>query len=86
MTPQRMCAVCRERREKSELLRIIKDRDGVIRIDESGKSEGRGAYICKSGDCLKKAEKRRALERSFGCRIDNDIYNRLSEISDDNKD
>ena len=86
MTPQRMCAVCRERREKSELLRITKSRDGSIRLDESGKGEGRGAYICKSGDCLKKAEKRRALERSFGCRIDNDIYNRLSEISDDNKD
>lgn len=86
MIPQRMCAVCRERREKSELLRITKTRDGAVGIDESGKGEGRGAYICKSGDCLKNAEKRRALERSFGCRIDSDIYNRLSEISDDNKD
>lgn len=84
MVLQRMCTVCRERREKKELLRITKSNDGIISIDNDGKMPGRGAYICRNGECLKNAEKRRVLERSFGCKVDGDIYKKLSELSDTN--
>lgn len=60
-----MCAVCRQKRAKSELLRIAKNADGRINTDHDGKLPGRGMYICRGGDCIKIAEKRRAVERSF---------------------
>ena len=63
-TPLRMCVVCREMKEKSQLLRIAKSGD-KISVDVSGKLPGRGAYICKSGDCSKKFEKQRSFERAF---------------------
>ncbi len=86
MVLQRMCAVCRERKEKGELLRIVRGADGSISIDKSGKMPGRGAYICKKYECMQNAGKRRVLERSFSCRIDGDIYKELTELSDDYKD
>lgn len=82
MIPHRMCVVCRERREKSELVRVTKNKQGNISLDKSGKAEGRGAYICKSGECIKNAEKRRAFERSFGGRVDKEFYLSLTEICD----
>lgn len=88
MTPNRMCAVCRERREKRELVRIVKSGDGKVQIDIHGKLSGRGAYICRDGECIQNAARRRALERSFNCSIDADIYKELFQIgtNNDNKD
>ncbi len=88
MIPNRMCAVCRERREKTELVRIVKSCDGKVQIDFHGKLSGRGAYICREGECIQNAARRRALERSFNCSIDANIYKELSEIgiNNDNKD
>ena len=63
-TPLRMCVVCRKMKEKSLLLRIAKSGD-KISVDVSGKLPGRGAYICKSGDCSDKFEKQRSFERAF---------------------
>ena len=60
----RMCVVCRKMKSKEELLRITKY-DGDFRVDVSGKLPGRGAYICKDGDCSEKFEKQRAFERAF---------------------
>lgn len=60
----RMCVVCRKMKPKEQLLRVSKY-DGVFRIDISGKLPGRGAYICKDGDCNEKFEKQRAFERAF---------------------
>ena len=85
MILQRMCAVCRERRDKSELLRIVRGSDGKISIDKSGKMSGRGAYICKNCECMQNAGKRRVFERSFSCKVDGDIYKELAELSDDYK-
>lgn len=65
MTVERMCAVCRKRQPKRELLRIAKSADGVLKIDESGKLPGRGMYICRNSACLKNAEKRRVIERNL---------------------
>ena len=62
--PLRMCVVCRQMQEKASLLRIVK-KDGVFSVDVSGKLPGRGAYICKSGECCEKFEKQRSFERAF---------------------
>ncbi|MBQ9757409.1 MAG: YlxR family protein [Clostridia bacterium] len=79
MKVTRMCAACREVKEKQQLLRIVKNKDGVV-TDLSGKAPGRGAYICKNGECLKKAKKSRALERSLSCSIDAELYEKLEEL------
>ena len=63
-TPFRMCVVCREMKEKSELLRVAK-KDGEFSLDISGKLPGRGAYICREGNCCEKFEKQRSFERAF---------------------
>ena len=63
-TPLRMCVVCRKMKTKPELLRVAK-KDGVFLVDASGKLPGRGAYICKNGDCCEKFEKQRSFERAF---------------------
>ncbi|MBE7055755.1 MAG: YlxR family protein [Ruminococcaceae bacterium] len=62
--PLRMCVVCRQMKAKSELLRIVK-KDGEFSMDISGKLPGRGAYICRSGDCCQFFEKQRSFERAF---------------------
>ncbi len=63
-TPLRMCVVCRRMKTKAELLRIAK-KDGEFSVDTSGSLPGRGAYICRSGDCGEKFEKQRSFERAF---------------------
>ncbi len=77
--PLRMCAVCRQSKEKKELLRIVKNKDGEIFIDPTGKANGRGAYICKDGSCIKEAEQKRALERSFKVALDKEFYSLLKD-------
>ncbi|MBQ7109403.1 MAG: YlxR family protein [Clostridia bacterium] len=79
MLPQRMCAVCRERKEKSQLIRITKTQDGEVLIDKTGKLQGRGMYICKDGDCIEKAERRHVIERAFSGKVDKEIYDSLAK-------
>ena len=62
-----MCVVTREKHEKRDLLRIVKNKDGEIFVDESGKANGRGAYITKSMDVVDEARKKKILERVFEC-------------------
>ena len=80
MTVQRMCAVCRQRFDKTELLRIVKFKDGEVKIDESGRLQGRGMYICKNRQCLSQAEKRKVIERAFSVKTNPDIYREISEM------
>ncbi len=80
MTVQRMCAVCRQRFDKSELLRIVRFKDGEVKVDTSGKMQGRGMYICKKGECLSQAEKRRVIERAFSVKNCTEIYSEISEL------
>ena len=75
--PMRMCLGCREMRPKAELRRIVKSPEGAIGIDLKGKAPGRGAYICLSEQCLRKARKSRALERALETSIGGEIYERL---------
>ena len=80
-----MCAVCRNRYEKEKLVRIVKFKDGEIKVDLNGKMQGRGMYICKSKECLAQAEKRKVIERAFSGKVSPCIYKELTEMSDDNE-
>ena len=75
--PMRMCTACREMKPKRELNRVVKTPEGEIKLDLTGKLNGRGAYICKSSECLKKARKTSALQRAFSCEVSPEIYERL---------
>jgi len=77
--PVRMCTGCREGKPKKELVRVVRDPQGGISIDLTGKKSGRGAYICRDEACLVKARKQKSLERAFGCTIPDEIYARLTE-------
>jgi len=77
--PLRMCIGCREMKPKAELYRVVKTPDGNIVIDKTNKLSGRGAYICKCGDCLKKAEKTNALAHTFSIAVDKQIYSQLAK-------
>ena len=84
--PQRQCMGCRERKPKRELIRIVRGTDGAVTLDFSGKVNGRGAYICPNRDCLKKARRTKALERSLETEISEEVYGRLEkelEVRDD---
>lgn len=75
--PMRMCTACREMKPKFELVRVVKTAEGEIKLDLTGKLNGRGAYICKSKECLAKARKSNALARAFETSVSVDIYDRL---------
>ena len=77
--PMRMCVGCREMKPKKELLRVVKPQEGDARIDRTGKAPGRGAYVCDSIDCLKKARKSRALERALDAQIDAAVFEQLEQ-------
>lgn len=77
--PKRQCVGCREMKEKKEMIRVIKTAEEQILIDETGKQNGRGAYICKSADCLEKAIKNNGLERSLKAGIPYDVILNLQE-------
>jgi len=75
--PMRQCMGCRERRAKRELIRVVRGTDGTVSLDFSGKLNGRGAYLCSNTECLKKAQKSKALERSLEVPIPEEVYDRL---------
>ena len=77
--PMRKCIGCQEMKLKKQLSRVIRTPDGEICIDATGKKNGRGAYICRSMDCLMKANKTKGLERAFQCAIPNEIYLKLEK-------
>ena len=75
--PQRQCMGCRERKEKRELIRVVRCTDGSVQLDFSGKLNGRGAYLCCDVACLKKAQKAKSLERSLEVPIPQEVYDHL---------
>ena len=77
--PMRMCIACREMNPKAEMTRVVKSADGEICLDVTGKAPGRGAYICKKGDCFEITKKKRQLEKSFKCSISPEIYSMIEE-------
>ena len=77
--PMRMCTGCGQMKPTRELVRVVKSQDGEIALDLTGKKAGRGAYVCRDIECLKKARKARRLEKAFSCRIPDEVYDRMEE-------
>lgn len=75
--PMRRCLGCMESFPKKELIRVVRQPDASVILDFRGKVSGRGAYVCRSTDCLKKAEKARRLSRALECEIPQDVMDRL---------
>ncbi len=78
--PMRTCVVCQEKLEKKSLLRIVRNKDGNVTVDLTGKANGRGAYIKKDLDVLEKAKKTKALEKHLECNIPDNIYEEIEKI------
>lgn len=78
--PERTCMGCNQKKEKKDLIRIVKSKDSIINIDKTGKLEGRGAYICDSVDCLEKVKKSKRLEKVLEIKIDDEIYDKLRGV------
>lgn len=77
--PERSCIGCGLKKPKSELIRILRSPEGEYSLDESGRKNGRGAYLCRDKSCLEKAWKKKGLERSFKEAISQEIYEALRE-------
>ena len=77
--PQRQCMGCRERKEKRQMIRVVRTPEGNVNLDFSGKMNGRGAYICPNPECLKKALRSKALDRSLEVTIPEEVYARLEK-------
>lgn len=78
--PQRTCIGCNEKKNKKDLIRVVRNKDGEITIDKTGKANGRGAYLCDNINCLEKAIKNKRLERSFEMKIEDEIYIKLRGV------
>jgi uncharacterized protein len=77
--PMRQCVGCGEMKDKKEMMRILKTVEGPIVLDMTGKKNGRGAYLCKSAECLQKARRNKGLERSFKMSIPEEVYETLEK-------
>lgn len=75
--PERQCIGCRISKNKKDLIRVVKTKEGSIEVDRTGKKNGRGAYLCDDAECFQKARKTNALNRSFKMNIPDEIYEEL---------
>ena len=78
--PQRTCMGCNEKKDKNELIRIVKNKENELNIDKTGKMNGRGAYICDDINCLEKVVKSKRLERVLDIKVSNEIYESLRGV------
>ncbi len=78
-TPMRKCIGCNEMKDKKQLIRIVRNSEGEISVDLTGKLNGRGAYICKSIKCFDAAAKAKRIEKAFKTKIPDEIYPKLRE-------
>jgi predicted RNA-binding protein YlxR (DUF448 family) len=77
--PTRTCISCRTPKEKRELVRIVRTKDGGISLDPTGKAAGRGCYVCNADECFLKAVDKKQLSRAFKCEIPRETYDALRE-------
>ena len=75
--PLRQCVGCGEMKGKKEMMRVLRTAENEICLDATGKKNGRGAYLCRSRECLQKARKNKGLERSFKMNIPGEVYDTL---------
>ena len=78
--PQRTCMGCNEKKDKNQLIRIVKNQNNEINIDKTGKMSGRGAYICDNIQCLEKVVKSKRLEKVLDIKISDEIYESLRGV------
>ncbi len=76
---KRMCVGCGEMFDKRSLIRVVKSPEGEVSLDLTGKKNGRGAYVCNNPECLKKARKRKSIERTFSMKIEDAVYDKMEE-------
>lgn len=76
--PLRQCMGCREMKPKKELVRVVRGTDGNVSIDPKGKAPGRGAYVCRDTECLKKALRSKAIDRSLSVTVPPELIDRLT--------
>lgn len=77
--PLRQCIGCGEMKNKKEMIRVLKTSEDEIVLDITGRKNGRGAYLCPSMECFKKAVKSKGLERSFKMAIPKEVYETLEK-------
>ncbi len=77
--PMRMCVGCREMKPKKELIRVVRSPDGIVSLDPTGKKPGRGAYVCRAGDCLSRAIRQKQLERQLEAKLSEETSEALRE-------
>ena len=82
--PERMCVGCREMKPKTELIRIVRNKDEQVLADPTGKGNGRGAYLCKNSDCIEKARKQKSLARALDAKIPDELYDSLKGKMEEN--
>lgn len=78
--PVRMCVACREGKPKKELVRIVKNKQGEVTVDTTGKAQGRGAYICPDVACLEKAMKTKALNRALDIDFTEEMFTEAKRV------
>ena len=78
----RTCVVCKAQSDKKILLRIVKNKDGEIFVDRTGKANGRGAYVCKDKECYEKLCKLKSLNKSFKCNVPAEVYEEIGKEID----
>ena len=77
--PQRTCIACKSVKDKNDLIRKEKTKEGEIELDPTGRKNGRGAYICKDSGCFESLKKSKGMERSFKTQVSVTVYDRLIE-------
>lgn len=82
--PLRKCVACNENKPKGQLIRVVKNKEGHLNIDSTGKMNGRGAYICSNMECLEKAKKNKGLNRALKIEIPDEIYDKLNDVINSN--
>ena len=81
--PMRMCVGCREMKEKKSLIRVVRSPEGEVSLDPTGKKSGRGAYVCRDGECLARALKQRQLERQLQTEMGPEVSAALQDALDE---
>lgn len=84
--PMRTCTGCRQEKNKKDLIRVVRDKEGNVFVDTTGKQNGRGAYICPDEKCLESALKNKGLERTLKTSISKDVYEELKKALGDNNE
>ena len=78
--PERTCVITREKYPKKELIRVVKNKEGEVFVDNTGKANGRGAYLKRDVEVIEKAQKTKQLEKVLEIEIPDTIYEGLKEL------